>query len=411
MRPTVAQLLLQSAQLEIDAARRQAERFDLVAGVGALVHALQRERGASAIFLASGGQRFTTVRASACAESQPLAEQLCRLFEARRADARTSARQLAAMARALLGLGALTALRERVAARQGLGPMAVVQAYSRLIDTLIELVVCEADEANLPGTSHLLVALLHLVQGKEAAGQERAVGGLMLAGGRCEAAQQQRLAQLIDVQQHTLDVFLAFADASLADEWRSFQSSPTVAALLKLRQGLGQARDGRPLEAHLSEPWFEVCSERIAMLAHLQTQLLDRLGAVCTAQALQAEQALLSLREQLAPLQAAGAPEADPDHLFSATPAGLAGLMAREVLRQDRVSAELEVARQALQARKQVVRATALLMTRLSVDEVTAYQRLCQAARDQQLRLVDVARATLMWSDVAGPGPVASAAA
>ncbi len=60
----------------------------------------------------------------------------------------------------------------------------------------------------------MLVALVHVVQGKEEAeaGQERAVGSQMFTSGGFPADQQQRLLHIINAQERSLEVFDNFAD-------------------------------------------------------------------------------------------------------------------------------------------------------------------------------------------------------
>ncbi|RZL08033.1 MAG: antitermination regulator, partial [Rubrivivax sp.] len=55
---SVSQLVLRAKQLELEAVRHVAGRIELADVAGKLIHALQRERGATSVYLASGGQRF-----------------------------------------------------------------------------------------------------------------------------------------------------------------------------------------------------------------------------------------------------------------------------------------------------------------------------------------------------------------
>ena len=55
---SASHLVLRAKQLELDAVRHLAERVELAGVVGQLIDALQRERGATSIYLASAGQRF-----------------------------------------------------------------------------------------------------------------------------------------------------------------------------------------------------------------------------------------------------------------------------------------------------------------------------------------------------------------
>ncbi len=59
---SVSSLVLRAKQLELEGIRRLAGRIELVDVIGQLIHALQRERGATSIYLASAGQRFTSGR-------------------------------------------------------------------------------------------------------------------------------------------------------------------------------------------------------------------------------------------------------------------------------------------------------------------------------------------------------------
>src|SRR5258707_71651 len=77
---SVSHLVLRAKQLEIDALKHLAARAELVDVVGQLIHALQRERGATSVYLASGGQQFLEVRQNAVAQAQPLEAQARAVF-------------------------------------------------------------------------------------------------------------------------------------------------------------------------------------------------------------------------------------------------------------------------------------------------------------------------------------------
>ncbi len=420
---SVSRLVLQAKQHEIHDIRRLAERVELVDTIGQLVHALQRERGASSIYLASGGRRFAAVRQAAADETAPVEARLRDLLEAQAEPGHgTHARMLSLMAWVLLGLGELDALRERVQS-QALSAHEAVAAFSRLIAGLLELIVLEADAALHPGISRLLVAFLHLLQGLEAAGQERAVGSLMFASGRCEGPQQQRVLQLIDAQDNSLRVFQDFADATLVAQWERQQLSPGTARLERLRRTVCTTKADAPLDPQHSDAWFEVCSERISALWALQKELIARLHADCLTQVRRAEQDLENAEVLLARLRDNPPPHSHaverffdtlspPDGPPSLTPPpappggeavdpSLTQLLREQAARLAAMEAELESARQALHERKTIERAKGVLMTRLGMNEVEAYRALQKTAMDQNRRLLDVAQATLALPDFA----------
>ncbi|RYF50548.1 MAG: antitermination regulator, partial [Comamonadaceae bacterium] len=260
---SVSNLVLRSKQLEIDAVRHLARRAELVDVIGQLIQGLQRERGASGVYLASKGQRFADARRKMVDEVVLLESRLSEVFAEHVEPAQgATAKALSLMAWALLGMESLPALRSQVE-QQAMAAHDSVAAYSHLIAGLIELVFHVADAASLPSVSRLLVGLLHLVQAQEEAGQERALGALLFASGASGDAHQQRVLHLIDAQERSLRVFAEFADPALRNRWEQQQVAPGIAQLERLRRTLCVARPGAVLDSDLSDVWFDVCSERI----------------------------------------------------------------------------------------------------------------------------------------------------
>ena len=220
---SVANLVLRSKQQEIDALRHLAHKAEWVDAIGQLVQRLQRERGASCIYLASQTQRFAEVRHQAVNEALLHEEKLRQVFSAQMDPAQgTSAQTLSLMAWALLGLESLPALRLQID-RQAMSALDAVAAYSHLIAGLVELVFHMADTAGVPSVSRLLVALLHAVQATEEAGQERAMGALLYPLGHSREAPQQRLLPLLDSQDGSRRVFGDFAVPALSSRWAELQ--------------------------------------------------------------------------------------------------------------------------------------------------------------------------------------------
>lgn len=423
---SVSQLVLRARQLDIEALRQLARRVDLADVIGRLVHALQRERGAASLFLASGGQRFATERQTAVDKAQPIETALRELFAEQLAPEHgATSRTLSLMAWVMLDLDALRALRAAIEQR---GPTAhdAVAAYSRVIAGLVELVFHLADAAADPGISRLLVAYVHLVQGKEAAGQERAVGAQLFASGTCDDTEQQRIVHLIDAQERSLRVFEEFADDAQRARWQQHHLTPVVAQLERLRRTLCTARPGAALDSALSESWFEVSSARITEMGQLQNDLVHGLRQACADQIQRAEQALQDsegllrqLRDNPPPhthaverfFNSAAQPEAAPvlsavTDGTKAAPGGaavssLVELLQTQSARLASMEAELDTARRALHERKIIERAKGALMSRLGLTEEAAFRALQKSAMDHNRRLLDVAEATLALPDIA----------
>ena len=296
---SVANLVLRSKQQEIDALRHLAHKAEWVDVIGQLVQRLQRERGASCIYLASQTQRFAEVRHQAVNEALLHEEKLRQVFSEQMDPAQgTSAQTLSLMAWALLGLESLPALRLQID-RQAMSALDAVAAYSHLIAGLVELVFHMADTAGVPSVSRLLVALLHAVQATEEAGQERAVGALLYASGHCQEAHQQRLLHLIDAQERSLRVFADFAEPALRARWDELQLAPCMAQLERLRRALCVLAPAQRSTATSATPgsvpapnawtgcgsckglWSSACAKSATRASHMRSRTCRTLAICC----------------------------------------------------------------------------------------------------------------------------------
>lgn len=411
------QFTLRAKQREIDALRLLADRIELTDLLGRLIHALQRERGISSIYLASEGKRFVTERGAVRDESAPILVTLRDRLDLELSPARSaSARTLSTIAWVLLDLDSLEALRARIDRRTVSAPESVM-AFSKVIGSVMELIFQLADGSPDPGISRTLVALVHVVQVKEAAGQERAVGAHMFAGGHFSVEQQQRLLHLIGAQERGLDVFLRFADTAQRAWWQTRTVTPQTASLEALRQQACTVQAGTALDTALSEPWFDATSVRITDLWHLQIALTVHVRLACDTQIGIAQQALRDSEQLIQQWREnppphthalehffAGVPEAVgvtpsmPDRLSGAdrsSVASLQSLLEAQAGRLARMEVELDAARRALHDRKLIERAKLALMARHGLREEAAFRMMQKAAMDQNRRLVEVAEATL----------------
>lgn len=412
--------LVAAKRCEIDELEQLARTSALVNVTGRLVHGLQRERGLSNLVLGSQGTRFTEARAAQIVECLQIETELrlcldCMDTNAVHAD--NGARLFSRIAYVLHGLDALPALRERVdclawTVRQS------TEAYIRLINGLLTVVFEAADSATDPEISRLLVALFNFMQGKEFAGQERAVGSALFAAGRADAAEQQRLLHLIESQERCLQVFQEFATSSVALLWSKSQDSATLAELERLRRILCTAGHGTALDATLSESWFGACSRRIDGMKAVEEGLARELMEVCQHKidAAQAELATYSaLSDADPPVESnlsffetqAPAPGVASAGL-GMPPQGFGLHLERSILelvqeqahRLQSMGDELDTVRASLNERKVIERAKGLLMAHRKLTEEAAHKLMRQMAMNQNRRLIDVADAVLAMADV-----------
>lgn len=431
MNRSTSDFIVRARELELLAMQHLAHRASLVGPIGQLVHALQWERGVTSMYLASGGRSCADERVQAVTASEPLAHSLRASFDALLDEGGAANAQMTSMMGwVLLDLDGLGPLRAAIA-QQAPHADDAMGAYSRVIAGLIEWVFQLADEATDPAISRLLVTWVHLLQLKESAGQERAVGAYLLASGVCDEVAQQRFIHLIDAQERVAGVLLDFIDADLRSHWTDAQNSPNMAQLERLRRGLCMAKVGQPLDAAQSKVWFDVSSQRITDFGVLEGALTTRLQAHCQRVVEAARQDLAdstglvqrlrhnpSSHAQAADryFSAQGQPDSVPvlaakadtdvsaDAAATEAASRMAALQALLQKQSDKLAQteqELRKAKQTIQDRKVIERAKGALMSRLGMSEDAAYRALQKAAMDHNKRLLDVAEATLALTDIA----------
>lgn len=410
---SVLDFLVAARRCEIHGLEQLVITCELVGAIARLIHALQKERGASNLFLGSQGRRFGAQRLQHIAECSRTEAAVRGRFDGLDTDSGRLAggmRLFTRIAGVIHGLDALPALRDQID-RQALTAAQATSAFNALVAGLLAVVFEAADAAADPTVSRALVALFHFMQGKELAGQERAAGALAFAGGRAESAHQERLVQLAEAQQRCLDIVGEFADAGVLAPWRRQKTGAATAELERLRRLLCDALPGTALDPDLSEHWFDCCSARIDAMKAIEDRLAAGLRQVCAHRIADAR-AELTDQTRLAAAPATGRPGAMT--VFVDQPAATAepGTLAAEGLgprlgrslvdivraqsqRLQAISDELNAARGALNERKLIERAKGLLMAQRGLTEDQAYRMLRQTAMQQGRRLAEVAAATV----------------
>ena len=412
--------LIAAKRSEIAGLRQLALTSELVNATGRLVHALQRERGLSNLYLGSQGRRWSEERLAQAVASDSLQAQVLAAFDQLDTEASLSghrARLFGRIAYALQGLSALPRLRERVQAGAWTAERATA-AYIRVVNALLSVVFEAADSAWDPDISRHLVAFFNFLQGKEFAGQERATGAALFASGQAGADGQQRLLHLIESQERCLQVFSDFASETLILAWRQAERPDTLVVMERLRRILGTSAADGVLDAGLSQVWFDACTTRMDAMKSVEDALAAELLALCGQRLTTADTDLAALERLRAQLPAppddtAGFFDDDlsaapPAALAAVTPSGFGPQVERSILelvreqaqRLQRMGDELDTVRASLNERKTIERAKGLLMAHRHLSEEEAHKTMRQMAMNQNRRLVEVAEAVLSMAEV-----------
>lgn len=395
--------LVAARECEIGELEQLALTSELVSLVGRLIHALQKERGISNVYLGSQGKRFAEQRAPQARECDELALQVRQRFDELYSgphSVRNGARLFARIAAVLHGLDELPALRERIGTRT-LGAGESTAAFVQLISGLLAVVFEAADSANDPQISRALVAMFNFMQGKEFAGQERAFGAMVFVGGRVDDCEQQ-WQQLIDTQERCFQVFANFADRATLDTWTAQRGGPKLAELERLRRVGRSSRGGTPLDPQLGQAWYDCCTHRIDAMRSVEDSLAANLRALCERRI---EQTRAELRDQqaiLGTLSQASGPQT-PTPIGPQLERSILDMLQEQSLRLQAMSDELDTVRASINERKLVERAKGLLMAARQLSEDAAYKLLREAAMNQSRRLVDVAERIIEAHELLGP--------
>ncbi|RYY56236.1 MAG: ANTAR domain-containing protein, partial [Comamonadaceae bacterium] len=245
----------------------------------------------------------------------------------------------------------------------------------------------------------------NFMQGKEFAGQERAFGGAVFARGRIDAAGQQHWRHLIDLQQGCFEVFNDFSDAATREAAEASQDPRLLAQLERLRR-VGNMLDGTgALDAALSQPWYDCCTQRIDAMKTVEDGLAQHLRSLCEQRIAQAREELRDQQAMLQALAAGAGAAAGPAPYGPHLERAVLDLVQEQGQRLQAMSDELETVRASLNERKLVERAKGLLMAHRQMSEDDAYKALRRMAMNQGKRLVEVAQAVLATAEVL-PGRV-----
>ena len=416
--------LMAARQCEIRDLEQLMGTSSLVHLLGQMVHALQKERGLSNIYLASSGAQAAPQRLEQIADCDALALELQAAFgrlDHHAARSNHGARLFSRIAYVLQGFDALGGLRQRID-RQLLSPEECTECYSRVVTGLLAVVFEAADSASDPEISRLLVATFNFLQGKEFAGQERAVGSAAFGAAVSDAARQQQWLHLIESQERCFQVFMDFAQAGPVARWRDICVSDAILAELERLRRVGcTTAPGQALPPGLSNSWFNCCTRRMDAMQAVENDLAQDLLQLCQRKLEEARAALHShqlrmeaLAQQPADTTPAGNAFFAPAPQPAAAPPALQTYghqLERSVLelvqdQSQRLQAmrdELESVRSTLNERKLVERAKGLLMAHRQLSEGDAHKLLRQTAMNQNRRLVEVAEAVLATADLLPP--------
>lgn len=248
---------------------------EFAAVVNSLVHAIQTERAMSTAVIGSRRGEFDQALKARQLETDLVRTRFVQaLKELEVARLGEDLEMQAALARQVVDR--IDVWRSVVEQRGITAPM-LIESYAAVVADLMRVVQEMLVLKNQPDLVRALSAYSRLMQAKEFAGMERALGVAGFGGGGFDRGTVKRMVELIDRQRLLLDEFRFLAGPSQSD-WldRGWAGVDTI-ALDEMRQGVVEAPSLGDIRNVALPQWLNVTTRRIDLLRDAEVRISSQL--------------------------------------------------------------------------------------------------------------------------------------
>ncbi|MGV1100824.1 methyl-accepting chemotaxis protein [Thiovibrio sp. JS02] len=244
-----------------------------------LAHEAQKERGMTAGFLGSQGNKFADRLPAQRKETDQRRAVLKEYLADSTAD-KGDAGFASALQKALLGLDELAPLREKVDSQSIGGPEAVA-VYSGAIEKALAVIPQIARISTDAGLMKSLVAYYNFVEAKERMGIERAVLSNTFAKDAFAPGMRRKFVQLLSEQASLLNNFFIFADPALLGLYEEKMQGAAALAVADIEKSVlaklkEDVESGFGVEA---ERWFNTMTGKIDLMKEVESRVASALAA------------------------------------------------------------------------------------------------------------------------------------
>ncbi|VEE16785.1 methyl-accepting chemotaxis protein [Ectopseudomonas mendocina] len=237
--------------------------------ISAVITSLQRERGASGVFIGSSGKAMRDKLTEYRRDTDIAAGNL-----------RTLAQGSNGMDETLRALDELGTLRPQVDALS-LSSTDSGTRYTNLIKTLVGYTHSLEASVDDPQILRALGALNQFVEMKERAGRERVLLGLTFTQGHFDADLLSRFSRNLGEFSAYLDGFQRRASASFRSKLDNVLQQPDSQEVARLQRLAFETPLGDPLGIK-SEDWFRLSTSRIDLMGQVEAELCQSVGDLAT---------------------------------------------------------------------------------------------------------------------------------
>ncbi len=242
-----------------------------------LVHEQQKERGATAVFVASGGKSFASELALQRKQTNEKSGELKNFLDGFHADSYDTEFQTG-FDGVMSALAKIDGVRARVDGLSISAPEAIAH-YTGANGKVLALIESMGHFSDDPVIVARIVGYSNFLQAKERAGIERAVGATGFSAGRFEPKTMDKFRLLIAEQNTYNAVFLNYATEEQSALFDKVMSGTAASGVQSMRAvAFAGGLEGR-LDGITGQKWFETITQKINGLKQIENRLGENLLA------------------------------------------------------------------------------------------------------------------------------------
>jgi methyl-accepting chemotaxis protein len=250
---------------------------DGVAGISQLIHELQHERGASAVFVGSKGAQLRAELASQ-RKLTDAQRHAASAFFTEMQHGSVSAGFRDAIDKAEAAVADLDGKRTAIDAISITAP----ESNTYFTETIAKLLVVTSEIAKVSTRGDVttrISAYVNFMNGKERAGQERATGAAGISAGKFDLPTYRRILGLAAAQQTYFDLFDAAATPALRATFARAKSGPVVDDVMAKRDVIAKGGLTGEMPGLDGTGWFNATTARIDLLKTVEDKIAADLRA------------------------------------------------------------------------------------------------------------------------------------
>jgi len=236
--------------------------IELSVKMSAVLHELQKERGASAGFLSSKGKKFADILPKQQSLTDTKIKQLNAFISANRFKEAMDVSQH-------IDLASIAPMREKVNSESA-SVKDAVKFYTALNKTIIDKI---SNFSTLPEDKELRTdfnSFAIFITSKERAGIERAVLSAVFAKDSMNRAFAAKFAALVNVQNTATNLFLQTTNKKMQDDYNKIKQDPSFSEVQKFRDIANSKESGFGVDATV---WFKTITKKINKLKKFEDDL------------------------------------------------------------------------------------------------------------------------------------------